>query len=176
MPLFWDGKVTSDLLLKVTFKIEKLRLAVHVLDRPVWVGNVRIPSKFPERVMWARPCSSPKVRGKTYVGIDKGIFSCSICPHSRMLLYCSGGECENAFQTRGGRLGRGRGRLVGKSTSNWKVFMGLKAGGRFVLASDWKYVWACMSVMTVSCICMHMEAWTMNSTVEPTTRWKFTTN
>lgn len=32
--LFWDGRVKPELLLDVTFKAEKLGLAVHVFDRP----------------------------------------------------------------------------------------------------------------------------------------------
>lgn len=65
---------------------------------------VRISSKFLDSVMWAWPCSSPKVREETYIFIDTGIFSCSRCPHSIMLLCCPREKYENNFQKKRGRF------------------------------------------------------------------------
>lgn len=48
------------------------------------------------------------------------------------------------------------------------VFKGLKAG-MLVLTGEQKYIWACVLMTMTSCICMHMEAGTVNSTVKPTT-------
>jgi hypothetical protein len=77
-----------------------------------------------------------------------------------MLLCCPEGKCENAFQWVKGRLGKVRGRLMGKNPLNQEAQMVCMKhrDAMFMLAYGQKYGWECVSIMMMNCVCMCMKA------------------